>query len=452
MRSVWAMAVVTLRGAVRSRVVLTLLILLAAAVIGLPMTVEGDGTLAGKAHILVGFTLGAVGAVVGLTALWSGCAAVSSEVADHRIHLLVTKPVRPVQVWLGKWLGLLLLQAILLSVSALILFSLLLWTLRPSRLSPEDRAVLREEVWVCLASALPASPGMPAALDRAFREWAAAHDAKAVPPRIQDEIRRQMESRSFLVPPGEARSWVARLPADPAQDRPLRLQFRMIKSQLDLEPVAGIWAMGSPETSAPTEIRGAWRPQTRVTIPIPSDALQGSRDVVLGYINLDPGQTTVLFDPDHPMEILMPLGTFEANFLRAVLLLFLRLALLTAVGLSAGTLFSFPVAALCAFTLAFLMQMSGEISAMAARNSVFEYAHSEPSEILDRTLRTLYSGLDAVLRPLGGPNTARSVAAGRRIPWSAVGKSLVIHLGLYGGMLALLSASVFRRRELGAPP
>ncbi|MDZ4198094.1 MAG: hypothetical protein U1E27_02290, partial [Kiritimatiellia bacterium] len=111
MRSLWAIALCTLRGTIRARGVWILAALLATLVIALPLTLQGDGTPAGQARVLIGFTLGAVSAVLSLAALGSGCAAVALEIQNRQIHQLVTKPVRPLTLWLGKWLGLMLLQA-----------------------------------------------------------------------------------------------------------------------------------------------------------------------------------------------------------------------------------------------------------------------------------------------------------------------------------------------------
>ena len=106
-----------IRSAIRSRVVGVLLCLLLLAIIGLPLTVKGDGTLTGEVQVLLTYTLGAVTMILSIATLWAGCAAVSTEVEEKQIHLILTKPVNRFEVWLGKWLGLVTLNAVLLLVS-----------------------------------------------------------------------------------------------------------------------------------------------------------------------------------------------------------------------------------------------------------------------------------------------------------------------------------------------
>ena len=57
--------------------------------------------------------------------MWAGCAAVSLEIQERQIHLIVTKPVRRAQIWLGKWLGLLILNAALIAFSGAVVYFLL---------------------------------------------------------------------------------------------------------------------------------------------------------------------------------------------------------------------------------------------------------------------------------------------------------------------------------------
>ena len=101
MNRILAIAGIAIRNAVRSRVVIILLGILLLVIIGLPLTVKGDGTIAGQVRILLSYTLGFVSFILSLATLWAGCAAVSLEIQEKQIHLVVTKPVRRVQIWLG---------------------------------------------------------------------------------------------------------------------------------------------------------------------------------------------------------------------------------------------------------------------------------------------------------------------------------------------------------------
>src|SRR5436190_16992898 len=117
MSKVLAIAGIAIRNAIRSRVVVVLLGLLLVAIVALPLTIKGDGTIAGTVQVLLRYTLGAVTIILSIATLWAGCAAISMEVQEHQVHLVVTKPVYRAQLWLGKWLGLFILNTVLLTLA-----------------------------------------------------------------------------------------------------------------------------------------------------------------------------------------------------------------------------------------------------------------------------------------------------------------------------------------------
>jgi ABC-type transport system involved in multi-copper enzyme maturation permease subunit len=112
-----AIAGLTLRAAVRSRFFASLLALVLAAVVALALTLKGDGTCAGRARVVIAYTLGLAGGILGFATLWNACGSISLDVEERQIRLVAVKPVRAWQVWLGKWMGLVGLNAALLTAA-----------------------------------------------------------------------------------------------------------------------------------------------------------------------------------------------------------------------------------------------------------------------------------------------------------------------------------------------
>ncbi|HPT17033.1 MAG TPA: ABC transporter permease subunit, partial [Kiritimatiellia bacterium] len=125
MRQIAAIALLALRNVFRSRVVLVLSALLFAAAFLLPLGIRSDGTPEGLIRLHLAYTLGIASFLLALATLWAGCAAVSQEADDKTLQLLLVKPVPRLRIWLGKWLALLLMDALLLAlVGAAALFTL----------------------------------------------------------------------------------------------------------------------------------------------------------------------------------------------------------------------------------------------------------------------------------------------------------------------------------------
>ena len=155
MPPVVALAVLTLRGAIRSRLVITMLVLLLLTIIGLPLTLKGDGTVQGYAHIILHYTLSLTGIILSIVTVWVGCSTVSMEIQDRSLHLVVTKPVHRFSLWLGKWLGILGLNASFLAFSGIVIYGLFIWTLRPALHNDTERRILQEEVMIARERFIP---------------------------------------------------------------------------------------------------------------------------------------------------------------------------------------------------------------------------------------------------------------------------------------------------------
>ena len=93
MRRILAIAGLAVRASIRSRLVVALLLILLTTVIGLPLTVQSDGTPEGYVRIVIGYTLGLASLILSLTALWSGALSIAREVDEKQIQMLCSKPV-----------------------------------------------------------------------------------------------------------------------------------------------------------------------------------------------------------------------------------------------------------------------------------------------------------------------------------------------------------------------
>jgi len=454
MSRILAIAFIALRSSVRSRIVLLLLAILLLVVIGLPLTVRGDGTMAGHVQIVLGYTLGSVFIILALATLWAGCAAVSTEIQGRQLQLVTTKPVRAAEIWLGKWLGLLLLNASLLALSGAAVYGLLLWTTRPSVTTSGDQLALREELLVARRPIAAATPDFNhaarARLDELQRQQALPPDAH--PAQVLDSIRHAMLADYFSVRPGTRHTWVFDAPGGLNRNHSLLFRLRFNSSDVGFAPVTGLWrvrAEDGPEifTRSETRIPGGTH-----TLLVPAGSLPGNGPIVVDYDNLD-SSVTVLFDPDRGLELLALAGSFEGNLLRALLILFIRLAFLAALGVTAGSLFSMPVAAFVSLCLLLLIQLGGYMQSAAREDLVFHNHHDAPHPPTARDIfyQRLFRAMNVVLGPLQGPSTLEPLSSGVLIDGRALARVVGIQGALYSGVLLLLGSWILSRREVALP-
>jgi hypothetical protein len=151
MQRILAIAWLTWKAALRFKLFLVIAGLLILAVVGLPLVIKDDGTARGFTQIILTYTLSAITALLGISTLWLACGTLARDIEECQIQVVATKPIARWQIWLGKWFGIISLNAALLAISGACVFGLLQW--RATKLPADEQKVLRSEVLVARGSA-----------------------------------------------------------------------------------------------------------------------------------------------------------------------------------------------------------------------------------------------------------------------------------------------------------
>ena len=125
MQRTLAIAWLTWKAAFRYRLFLVVLALLLVSVVALPLLIEDDGTARGFTQILLTYTLTTITALLGMSTLWLSCGTLARDIEDCQIQVVAVKPIARWQIWLGKWLGILMLNGLLLAVSGGAIYGLI---------------------------------------------------------------------------------------------------------------------------------------------------------------------------------------------------------------------------------------------------------------------------------------------------------------------------------------
>ena len=123
MIALFAIVKLTYHSVIRSHIFQILLAVLVFTIIVLPITIVGDGTALAQIQISLQYCLGAVSFLLSLSTIWLSCFAMSNDVENYQIHMIITKPVSKVTIWFGKFLGILIIHTALLLFSAFFSFS-----------------------------------------------------------------------------------------------------------------------------------------------------------------------------------------------------------------------------------------------------------------------------------------------------------------------------------------
>src|SRR5205823_7490491 len=125
LQGLFAIAGLTWKAAFRFRLFLVVAVLLLGSVVALPLLIKDDGTARGFTQILLTYTLSTITALLGISTLWLACGTLARDIEECQMQVVAAKPIARWQIWLGKWLGLISLNAALLAISGASVFCLL---------------------------------------------------------------------------------------------------------------------------------------------------------------------------------------------------------------------------------------------------------------------------------------------------------------------------------------
>ncbi len=143
----WAVARHTFRQCLRMKVAGLFIILLAVGLGVLPFLMEGDGTLAGRIRTFLSYGATMTAVLLGLVTIFLSTAVITSDVRGKQIFSVATKPISRWQYILGRWLGVVLLDAVLLAVAGGAIYFLAQYLRTGKALNPTDRRAVETEIF-----------------------------------------------------------------------------------------------------------------------------------------------------------------------------------------------------------------------------------------------------------------------------------------------------------------
>jgi uncharacterized protein DUF2628 len=453
-RRLFAMAWLTLKAAFRYRVVQVLSGLLLVAVIGLPSIIKHDGSAQGFTQILLTYTLGAITVLLGFATLWLACGTLARDVEECQMQMVVVKPIARWEIWLGKWLGILLLNALLLGASGAAVYLLMQW--RASQLPAEVQAKLRSEIMVARASVkeqvdnaeieeeverrlqVRLKESSVAAMDRDF---------------VRKQIREGIKAYFQVVRPGQTRRWVLDfgLKASKAGSQPLYVRTKFFAAQPARSGTyTGLWEIGPPEGRRHRPEPMSLAAETFHEFRIEPDLLGKDGKLTIDFVNYN--DTALLFPLEDGIEVLHHEGSFGLNFIRGLGIIFCWLALLATIGLSAGSFLSFPVAAFVSLAILVVGLSSGTVKQVVEEGGISAVNPNTGSvddpAIIDRVALPFFRGLLAVINLVHGFSPVDSLSTGRSVTWGQLGLAFGQVVLLLGGVFGAVGIITFTRREL----
>jgi len=451
MRRIWAVAINTIRQALRLKVAAIFILLLLILLPVMGFTATGDGTLKGRLQTFVSYGLSLTSLLLSLLTIVVSIYALTSDIDQRQIYTVVTKPVRRFQIILGKLLGVVVLDVALLTLFAGIVYAVALYMPRFFKASAQELAQARNEFYTARASLVPPEIDVEEEVNRIYLQkkdqleelWSGMTRQE-----ILKELTTLERMKKQAVAVGQWLDWEFKnvKPLDPEKNLFIRFKYDVSVTPPD-EQVYGDWYIGDlRQMRYGTEIN---TPIFRVPprkdpvrqfreIAVPAAAVADDGYLGIRFVNPTLNQTVVLFPLEDGLEVLYKADTFTANFIRGALLILCRLIFLACLGGLAGTFLSFPVAIL--FCL--VIFLTGVVSGFVLES--FEYLSRNVGFLYTYTIKQFIH----LLPRFDLYNPTKFLVPGRLLPWWALGKVVLVMVCVKALLLLILSLLVFSFREL----
>lgn len=476
---VLAIARNVLSEAVRMKLSLLFIAMLVLGLVFLPIVLNGEQPLRFRIQGFLQYATMITYGLVAMLVLFFGVATVAFEQRDKIIWQTMTKPVAAWQYVLGKWLGVVMLAAVLLLVSSAGVF---LFTeglrrtpavgevqayepMDDSQAMTEDRMIVETRVLTARRSVFPTLPFNAAdeRFDRAVEQRIADEQRqRAFNPTPADRVRfrgeavQQASAEYRSIDPrneGSEEFVFAGLIEAKRNNMPLTLQYKVDAEGNRPDAfynLTFVFADGSIEGPRRTGLGFA---HTMTVSPryisdngvLRFSLFNGALEAIpSGGIGLIGNTNSIVIPPDG-LEISFQVGSFRGNFLRVQAVQWVKLAFLAMVAVCSATFLSFPVACLISVGVFFLAQSSGWVQgALPGWGTTTTTGEFDAFRFAIYHFSDFISGLFTVYNEL---QPTQRLSDGRLLSWGRVTNGVAV-LGLIGVVVYAMGVYAFRSRQL----
>lgn len=454
MHSVWAVARNTLAQAMRMKIAVVVFLLLIILLPLMSVAMGGDGTLLGKMQTFSSYGLGLVNFLLSILTIAISCFTLSNDLKRKHIFLILTKPVQRFQLILGKLLGVLILNVILLAMFGVVLYGCILFIPRLSD-APANQKIQVDYEFFTSRIGIKSELDMDALTRNVLEQFNALKKNNQLPegmgvPRIMSELRSQEIMKVKSVPPGGVKQWDfenvnVKNPQDPNSAIFVRYKYQTSVPPPD-DQVYGMWRVGDIRqyeagtgmlTTPIYRVERQEAIRTMHEFPIPADAVSSDRYLAVAFFN-SPAVNRTTIIPEN-IEILYKTGTFTGNYIRATLAILIQLIFLSVLGVALSTWLSFPVAILACLLVFFAGLTNGfiteSIKGLGSGIGIVYFLTIRP-------LLWLIPQFDGVYNPNG------YIIDGRTLRWTFLLTTAGITLFVKGSLAMLIGMFIFSRREV----
>jgi len=471
--------------AIRMKIALVFIVGLAIILPVLPLALDPAERLEYRLQMFLTWSLGTMTVLLSLMTIFLATGSVAGERENRQLYLTMTKPVSRGGYVLGKWVGIALLNLLLVSVGGLGVYSFAKVLEGEPAWDATDRRAVQEQVLVARETVMPLPPGGDQDLEQMYEQrldkLRQAEPERYAPENLTasdtDQIKLQIIASWYTVAPNSSvpfRFEGLQRAKEISEVVQLRIKPRATSTPGDGKVKLLFRVNGRPFPPSRTG-------QHRVialandnfhVIDLPTAAIDDRGELLVEIANVIPPNQgkaySIAFSPGEGVELLYQVGTFEPNLMRSMAMIWVQLCFLGALGIMAGTFLGFHVASL----LCLLVYVGATISAFLTESLSnytafpiddlnlwdklrwFPYrigellSNGEYFEIIKLLARLIGMGFVNLIPSLSEYNPIPLVSKGKVVSTGLLLQSVGMVGIVWTGIAGLLGWLFFKRKEL----
>jgi len=470
--------------AIRMKIALVFIVGMLVLVPVLPLVLDPSERLEYRVQMFLTWSLGTMTVLLSLMTIFLACGSVANERENRQLYLTMTKPVSRGGYVLGKWVGIAMLNLLLVGVGGLGVYTFASALAGGDAWDLADRRAVDEQVLVARKTVMPLPPDQNNELDRMYEERLArlrqAEPERYAPQNLTDQdidqIKLQIIARWYTLPPNGTAPFVftglteAASLSDALQ---LRIEPKASSTPIDGNVRLLFRVNGRPFPVINGQHQGLQLANDNVhVIDFPSQMVSPEGELRIEMANVmmpnEPKPYSVVFSPGDGVQLLYQVGTFEPNLVRAMLMIWVQLCFLGGLGIMAGTFLGFPVASLLCCLVYVGATISGFLTESLENYTAFpidelplwdklrwfplqiskELGEGEYFEIIKLAARLLGMAFISLIPSLSDYNPIPLVSKGRLVSVELLSRSVFMVGIIWTGVVGLLAWYFFKRKEL----
>ena len=444
MHSIWAVAINTIKQALRIKVavVFTILLLILLPVLG--FTTTGDETLKGRLQTFVSYALSLTSFLLCLLTIIVSIYTITSDIEQKQIYTVITKPIRRFQILTGKLLGVIMLDVILLCLFSAIIYTITIYMPTFIKVPESELIEADNEFFTARASLTVPEVDVTKEVADRYTELGRRGELPANVPReeIIAQLTQQAQLAKRAAGAGQVLLWEFNNIEPLAESMFIRFKYDVSANPPDSQ-VWGKWFVGDYQffkygTQSKTPIYDEMHKHSVRNfheIEIPAEVVPEHGHLAVAFMNVPSLNSVGIIFPPDGLEVLYKADSFTGNFVRTVFLVLFRLIFLACLGILAASFLSFPVAILFCFVIFFTASFSGFVL------DSFSFLSENVGAVYSYTIKWLIQ----LMPQFDKFNPSKFLVSAKLLSWTDVVKVAIYPLwwGFEGDMIFVKAALLF---------